>query len=82
MAIPIPELFIPETLDVFVPLFGKTQLSTKVKSNFYNLEGSVSAGKDAVETPSYSAKFDVTGSCSMELLCIKIEGRVPPPEIF
>nr|XP_013999411.1 unnamed protein product [Salmo salar] len=74
MAIPIPELFIPETLDVFVPLFGKAQLSTKVKSNFYNLEGSVSAGKDAVETPSYSAKFDVTGSCSMELLCIKIEG--------
>uniref|UniRef100_A0A8C7PG44 Vitellogenin domain-containing protein n=1 Tax=Oncorhynchus mykiss TaxID=8022 RepID=A0A8C7PG44_ONCMY len=74
MEIPIPELFIPETLDVFVPLFGKAQLSTKVKSNFYNLEGSVSAGKDAAETPSYSAKFDVTGSCSMELLCIKIEG--------
>uniref|UniRef100_A0A674EJ59 Apolipoprotein Bb, tandem duplicate 1 n=1 Tax=Salmo trutta TaxID=8032 RepID=A0A674EJ59_SALTR len=74
MEIPIPELFIPETLDIFVPLFGKTQLSTKVKSNFYNLEGSVSAGKDAAETPSYSAKFDVTGSCSMELLCIKIEG--------
>uniref|UniRef100_A0A8C7PB88 Vitellogenin domain-containing protein n=1 Tax=Oncorhynchus mykiss TaxID=8022 RepID=A0A8C7PB88_ONCMY len=47
MEIPIPELFIPETLDVFVPLFGKAQLSTKVKSNFYNLEGSVSAGKDA-----------------------------------
>uniref|UniRef100_A0A8C8CHT8 Vitellogenin domain-containing protein n=1 Tax=Oncorhynchus tshawytscha TaxID=74940 RepID=A0A8C8CHT8_ONCTS len=62
MEIPIPELFIPETLDVFVPLFGKAQLSTKVKSNFYNLEGSVSAGKDAAETPSYSAKFDVTGS--------------------
>ncbi|XP_052327245.1 apolipoprotein B-100-like [Oncorhynchus keta] len=74
LEIPIPELFIPETLDVFVPLFGKAQLSTKVKSNFYNLEGSVSAGKDAAETPSYSAKFDVTGSCSMELLCIKIEG--------
>ncbi|XP_064781714.1 apolipoprotein B-100-like [Oncorhynchus masou masou] len=74
MEIPIPELFIPETLDVFVPLFGKALLSTKVKSNFYNLEGSVSAGKDAAETPSYSAKFDVTGSCSMELLCIKIEG--------
>uniref|UniRef100_A0A8C7PB43 Vitellogenin domain-containing protein n=1 Tax=Oncorhynchus mykiss TaxID=8022 RepID=A0A8C7PB43_ONCMY len=79
MEIPIPELFIPETLDVFVPLFGKAQLSTKVKSNFYNLEGSVSAGKDAAETPSYSAKFDVTGSCSMELLCIKIEGsRITP----
>ncbi|XP_024275438.2 apolipoprotein B-100 [Oncorhynchus tshawytscha] len=74
MEIPIPELFIPETLDVFVPLFGKAQLSTKVKSNFYNLEGSVSAGKDAAETPSYSAKFDVTGSCPIELLCIKIEG--------
>uniref|UniRef100_A0A4W5MQ35 Vitellogenin domain-containing protein n=1 Tax=Hucho hucho TaxID=62062 RepID=A0A4W5MQ35_9TELE len=62
MEIPIPELFIPETLDVFVPLFGKAEVSTKVKSNFYNLEGSVSAGKDAAETPSYSAKFDVTGS--------------------
>ncbi|KAK6294983.1 hypothetical protein J4Q44_G00342090 [Coregonus suidteri] len=72
--IPIPELFIPETLDVFVPLFGKVEVSTKVKSNLYNLEGSASAGKDAAETPSYSAKFDVTGSCSMELLCIKIEG--------
>uniref|UniRef100_A0AAZ3PZI9 Vitellogenin domain-containing protein n=1 Tax=Oncorhynchus tshawytscha TaxID=74940 RepID=A0AAZ3PZI9_ONCTS len=71
MEIPIPELFIPETLDVFVPLFGKAQLSTKVKSNFYNLEGSVSAGKDAAHvktsvTPILAPTLKISGDSNLE----------------
>ncbi|XP_046905494.1 apolipoprotein B-100-like isoform X1 [Hypomesus transpacificus] len=74
MQIPIPELFVPETITVFVPLFGKAEVSTKVNSNLYDLEASASAGRDAVETPSYSAKIEVAGNSPVDILSIKIEG--------
>ncbi|XP_071776893.1 apolipoprotein B-100-like [Centroberyx gerrardi] len=74
MEIPIPELFIPESLSVSVPLFGKAEFSTVVKSNLYDLEASMAAGKDVVETPSYSAMFDVKGTSPFDILSIKMEG--------
>ena len=76
MQIPIPELFVPETITVFVPLFGKAEVSTKVNSNLYDLEASASAGRDAVETPSYSAKIEVAGNSPVDILSIKIEGTI------
>ncbi|XP_071396803.1 apolipoprotein B-100-like [Centroberyx affinis] len=74
MEIPIPELFIPESLSVSVPLFGKAEFSTVVKSNLYDLEASMAAGKDVVDTPSYSAMFDVKGTSPFDILSIKMEG--------
>ncbi|CAK6961810.1 apolipoprotein Bb%2C tandem duplicate 1 [Scomber scombrus] len=74
MEIPIPELFVPESLTLSVPLFGKAELSTLMKSNLYDMEASMAAGKDVVETPSYSAKFDVKGTSPVDILSIKIEG--------
>ncbi|XP_061609496.1 apolipoprotein Bb, tandem duplicate 1 [Phyllopteryx taeniolatus] len=74
MEIPIPELFVPESLTLTVPLFGKTEVSTQMKSNLYNIEASMAAGKDVVETPSYSAKFDVKGTSPFEILAVKLEG--------
>ncbi|XP_028461105.1 apolipoprotein Bb, tandem duplicate 1 [Perca flavescens] len=72
--IPIPELVVPESLTLSIPLFGKAEVSTLMKSNLYDMEASMAAGKDVVETPSYSAKFDVKGTSPLDILSIKIEG--------
>ncbi|CAJ1077022.1 apolipoprotein Bb%2C tandem duplicate 1 [Xyrichtys novacula] len=72
--IPIPEIVVPESLTLYVPLFGKAEVAAAVKSNIYNIDASIAAGKDVVEAPSYSAKFDVTGSSPIDILSIKVEG--------
>ncbi|XP_031178307.1 apolipoprotein Bb, tandem duplicate 1 [Sander lucioperca] len=72
--IPIPELVVPESLTLSIPLFGKAEISTLMRSNLYDMEASMAAGKDVVETPSYSAKFDVKGTSPLDILSIKIEG--------
>lgn len=74
MEIPIPTLFVPEDITLSIPLFGKAELSTMMKSNLYDVEASMAAGKDVVETPSYSAKFDVTGTSPIEILSVHFEG--------
>ncbi|XP_077365952.1 apolipoprotein Bb, tandem duplicate 1 [Festucalex cinctus] len=71
---PIPELFFPESYTFTVPLFGKAEVSTQMKSNLYDIEASMAAGKDVVQAPSYSAKFDVKGTSPFEILSAKIEG--------
>lgn len=74
MEIPIPELVVPESLTLSIPLFGKAEVSTLMRSNLYDMEASMAAGKDVVETPSYSAKFDVKGTSPIDILSVKIEG--------
>ncbi|XP_051500925.1 apolipoprotein B-100-like [Myxocyprinus asiaticus] len=74
IGIPLPEIFIPESMSLFVPTLGMAEVSGKLSSNFYNLEAAVSAGRDAVAHPSYSAKVEVTGTSSVELLSVKFEG--------
>lgn len=74
VAIPIPELFVPDSLTLSIPLFGKAEVSTLMRSNLYDMEASVAVGKDVVETPSYSAKFDVKGTSPVDILSINIEG--------
>ncbi|XP_061742378.1 apolipoprotein Bb, tandem duplicate 1 isoform X2 [Nerophis ophidion] len=72
--IPIPELVIPESLSLSIPLFGKAEVSTVVKSNLYNMDASMAVGKDVVDAPSYSALFGVKGSSPFEILSVKLEG--------
>ncbi|XP_023270961.1 apolipoprotein B-100-like [Seriola lalandi dorsalis] len=74
MEIPIPEIVVPESLTLSIPLFGKAEFSSLMRSNLYDMEASMAAGKDVVQTPSYSAKFDVKGTSPLEILSIKIEG--------
>ncbi|XP_040920908.1 apolipoprotein B-100-like [Toxotes jaculatrix] len=74
MEIPIPELVVPESLTLSIPLFGKAEVSTLIRSNLYEMEASMAAGKDVVETPSYSAMFDVKGTSPLDILSVKIEG--------
>ncbi|XP_030628767.1 apolipoprotein B-100 isoform X1 [Chanos chanos] len=72
--IPLPEVFVPESITVSLPVFGMAELSGKVSSNLYDLEAAVSAGRDPVENPSYSAKVEVTGTSPVDLLSLKVEG--------
>lgn len=74
MEIPLPELVVPESLTLSIPLFGKAEVSTLMRSNLYDAEASITAGKDVVDTPSYSAKFDVKGTSPIDILSIQIEG--------
>ncbi|XP_051792710.1 apolipoprotein Bb, tandem duplicate 1 [Acanthochromis polyacanthus] len=74
MEIPIPEFIVPESFTLSIPRFGKAEVSTVMKSNLYDMEASMAVGKDVVETPSYSAKFDVTGTSPIEILSVKMEG--------
>ncbi|XP_062407541.1 apolipoprotein B-100-like [Sardina pilchardus] len=71
--IPLPEVFVPEHVSVSVPVLGKAEVSAKVHSNLYNLEADVSAGRDPVDHPSYSANVAVTGSCPVDIFCFKAE---------
>ncbi|KAM4521772.1 apolipoprotein Bb, tandem duplicate 1 [Odontesthes bonariensis] len=74
MEIPIPELVVPESFTLSVPLFGQADLSATMTSNLYDMEASLAAGKDVVEPPSYSAKFDVKGTSPIDILSMAIEG--------
>ncbi|XP_049613243.1 apolipoprotein Bb, tandem duplicate 1 [Syngnathus scovelli] len=74
MEIPIPEMFFPESLTFSVPLFGKAEVSTEMKSNLYDIDASMAAGKDVEDAPSYSTKFDITGTSPFEILSVKMQG--------
>ncbi|CAL8315641.1 unnamed protein product [Lota lota] len=74
MKIPIPELFVPERITISVPLFGKAEVSAMLRSNIYDLEASIAAGKDVVQTPSHSAMYDVKGTSPFDVLSFRIEG--------
>merc|ERR1719495_795612 len=70
--IPLPELSVPKT--VSVPLFGKAEASAKASTNLYELEVSAALGKDAADTPTYLAKFEMEGTSPVDILSVKMEG--------
>lgn len=70
----MPDLVVPESFTVSVPLFGKVELSTSINSNLYGVEASLAAGKDVVEPPSYSARFDAKGTSPIDILSVAVEG--------
>lgn len=82
MEISIPTFTIPSDYELTLPLMGMMEVSGKVKSNYYNLEGMVSAGNNTVESPSYMAKFNVMADSPMELLSFTSEGEMILLDIF
>lgn len=73
--VPLPEVFVPKTITLSLPTLGKAELAGKLHSNLYDLEATLSAGRDSDENQSYSAKVGVTGSGPVDLLSVRIEGR-------
>ncbi|XP_076874065.1 apolipoprotein Bb, tandem duplicate 1 [Brachyhypopomus gauderio] len=71
--IPIPEVSVPDTLTVSLPVLGMAEMTGKLSSNLYNLEATASAGREA-EHQRYSAKVEVTGTSPLELLSLRIKG--------
>ncbi len=72
---PLPSFTIPPSLDFTVPLLGLAEASTKINSNFYSWEGSISGGNNTVDVPSYIAQYKASAQSPFNLLSYKLEGK-------
>lgn len=73
--IQIPTFTIPSEYDLTVPLMGMMEASAKVNSNYYNWEGTMSAGNNTAETPSFVAKFNILANSPIKFLAFSTEGN-------
>uniref|UniRef100_A0A8D0D7V1 Apolipoprotein B n=1 Tax=Sander lucioperca TaxID=283035 RepID=A0A8D0D7V1_SANLU len=71
---PLPSFTIPPSLDFTVPLLGLAEASTKINSNFYSWEGSITGGNNTVDVPSYIAQYKAMAQSPFHLLSYKLEG--------
>lgn len=72
---PVPSFTIPWSVDFMVPLLGLAEAFTKINSNFYNWEGSISGGNNTVDVPSYIAQYKVIAQSPFNSLSYKLEGN-------
>lgn len=72
---PLPTFTVPPSLDFTIPLLGLAEASTKIKSNLYNWEGSISGGNNTVDVPSYIAQYKAIAQSPINLLSYKLEGK-------
>lgn len=72
----LPSLTIPHSLVFTLPLLGLAEASTKINSNLYSWEGSISGGNHTVDVPSYTAEFKAVGKSPFNLLSYKHEGNL------
>uniref|UniRef100_A0A672YEF9 Apolipoprotein Ba n=1 Tax=Sphaeramia orbicularis TaxID=375764 RepID=A0A672YEF9_9TELE len=70
----VPSFTIPPSIKFAVPLLGLAEASTKINSNFYSWEGSVSGGNNTEDVPSYVAQYKIMGQSPFSLLSYKLEG--------
>ncbi|KAM8915788.1 apolipoprotein B-100 isoform 2-T3 [Spinachia spinachia] len=70
----LPSFTIPPSLDFTVPFLGLAEASTKINSNIYNWEGSISGGNNTVDVPSYIAQYKAVAKSPFNLLAYKFEG--------
>ncbi|XP_037341646.2 apolipoprotein B-100 [Pungitius pungitius] len=70
----LPAFTIPPSLDFTVPFLGLAEASTKINSNVYNWEGSISGGNNTVNVPSYIAQYKAMAKSPFNLLAYKFEG--------
>lgn len=71
---PLPSITIPPSLDFTIPLLGLVEVSTKINSNIYNWEGSVSGGNNTVDFPNYIVQCKSMAQSPLNLLSYKYEG--------
>lgn len=71
---PLPSFTVPRALDFTVPLLGLAEASTKINSNFYSWEGSISGGNNTLDVPSYVAQYKAVAQSPFNLLSYKLEG--------
>ncbi|XP_067099220.1 apolipoprotein B-100 [Osmerus mordax] len=71
---PVPSFTIPHTFDFKLPLIGLAEVSTKINSNFYSWEGSISGGNNTKDIPNYIAQYTVMAQSPINPLSYKLEG--------
>ncbi|XP_051951271.1 apolipoprotein B-100-like [Xyrauchen texanus] len=77
----LPTFSIPASYDLSMPLLGMVELSAKVSTNFYNIEGVFSAGNNTVNELSYIASYKVSANSPVELLAFTVEGAANMADI-
>lgn len=74
--IQIPSFTIPTEYDFTLPLMGMMEVSSKINSNYYNWEATMSAGNNTVDSPSYMANFSILADSPIKLLSFSTEGNL------
>lgn len=74
--IQIPSFTIPTEYDFTLPLMGMMEASSKINSNYYNWEATMSAGNNTVDSPSYMANFSILADSPIKLLSFSTEGNL------
>lgn len=72
----IPTFTIPSEYDLTLPLMGMMDVVAKVDSNYYNWEGTMSAGNNTAESPSFVAKFNILANSPIKFLSFSTEGNL------
>uniref|UniRef100_A0A3Q2QZW3 Apolipoprotein B n=1 Tax=Fundulus heteroclitus TaxID=8078 RepID=A0A3Q2QZW3_FUNHE len=70
----LPSFSVPNSLGLTIPLLGLAEASTKIHSNLYNWEGSISGGNNTVDIPSYAVQYKAMAQSPISLLSYKLEG--------
>ncbi|XP_032403180.1 LOW QUALITY PROTEIN: apolipoprotein B-100 [Xiphophorus hellerii] len=70
----LPSFSVPTSLDLPIPLLGLAEASTKIHSNLYSWEGSISGGNSTVDIPSYIAQYKAMAQSPIRLLSYELEG--------
>ncbi|KAJ7991201.1 hypothetical protein DPEC_G00294790 [Dallia pectoralis] len=70
----IPTFTIPHSFEFMLPLVGLAEMTSKVNSNFYNWEGSISGGNNTIDVPSYIAQCKVISQSPVSPLSYRLEG--------
>uniref|UniRef100_A0A3Q2R232 Apolipoprotein B n=1 Tax=Fundulus heteroclitus TaxID=8078 RepID=A0A3Q2R232_FUNHE len=69
----LPSFSVPNSLGLTIPLLGLAEASTKIHSNLYNWEGSISGGNNTVDIPSYAVQYKAMAQSPISLLSYKLE---------
>lgn len=73
--IQIPTFTIPSEYDLIIPMMGMMEVSSKLNSNYYTWESTISAGKNMADSSSYEAKFDIFAESPIKILAFSAEGN-------
>ncbi|KAM4693965.1 apolipoprotein B-100 [Discoglossus pictus] len=70
----IPSFTIPEYYRLKVPLIGMLELSSNIKSNYYNWSASYTGGNSTDDVYTLKAKYEMKAESILDLLSYKIDG--------
>ncbi|XP_063298188.1 apolipoprotein B-100 [Pelobates fuscus] len=70
----IPDFTIPEFYEMNVPLIGVLELSSNIRSNYYNWSASYTGGNTSSEAITFSSKYEMRADSVLDFLSYTIDG--------